>query len=140
MPVTLRSRFRTTLSKTPEEVLNNLARSIVYYPYYARGGQILVVIVPEHLRIIDRAGWSKEQVKQYLFEATTMPVSFWKKIPNSGRHDYGEGVDSMATVDNPDDFLIMVAGGGAGGFSTYLVSWGSEVDYSRIVTRPVPSR
>ena len=49
------------LSKTPEEVLDNLAGSIVHYPYYARGGQILVVIVPEHLRIIHRAGWSKDR-------------------------------------------------------------------------------
>ena len=76
-------------------------------------------------------------MRQYLFQATTMPVSFWKKIPNSGKHEYGDGVDSMAVVDTPADFLIMVAGGRAGGFSTYLVSWGSEVDYSRTVTRPV---
>ncbi len=127
------------LSKTPEEVLDNLARSIVHYPYYARGGQILVVIVPEHLRIIHGAGWSKEEVKEHLFQATTMTVSFWERIPNSGKHDYGVGVDSMSVVDTPDDFLIMVAGGGAGGFSTYLVSWGSEVDYSRAVTRSVAS-
>ena len=125
------------IGQTAEGILSTMARSIVDYPYYARGGQVLVVIVPEHLRHIERDGWSKKQVKEYLFEATTRPMSFWKERPDSGKHDYREGIGLAGVVASPDDFVVLVAGGKAGGFSSYLVSWGSEVDYSRMVTRAV---
>ena len=64
-------------------------------------------------------------------------MSFWKERPDSGKHDYREGIGLAGVVASPDDSVVLVAGGKAGGFSSYLVSWGSEVDYSKMVTRAV---
>ena len=36
-------------SGSAEEVLNRIADAIVTYPYYARGCEIMVILVPEHL-------------------------------------------------------------------------------------------
>ena len=124
-------------SSSAEEVLTRIADAIVTYPYYARGCEIMVILVPEHLNYILRAGWTKNEVRQFLHQATQRPMDFWKARPDSGKNDFREGIGLSGVTASPDDFLIVPAGGSAGGFSAFLVSWGSEVDYSRSVTRPI---
>ena len=124
-------------SGSAEEVLTRIADAIVAYPYYARGCEIMVILVPEHLDHILRAGWTKNEVRQFLHQATQRPMEFWKARPDSGKNDFREGIGLSGVTASPDDFLIVPAGGSAGGFSAFLVSWGSEVDYSRSVTRPI---
>ena len=97
----------------------------------------MVILVPEHLNYILRAGWTKNEVRQFLHQATQRPMDFWKARPDSGKNDFREGIGLSGVTASPDDFLIVPAGGSAGGFSAFLVSWGSEVDYSRSVTRPI---
>ena len=127
-------------SNSAEEVLTRIADAIVAYPYYARGCEIMVILVPEHLNHILRTGWSKKDVQQFLHEATQRPMDYWMSRPDSGRNEFREGIGLPGVAAFPDDFLIIPAGGGAGGFSAFLVSWGSEVDYSRSVTRPLISK
>ena len=97
----------------------------------------MVILVPEHLNHILRAGWTKNEVRQFLHQATQRPMDFWKARPDSGKNDFREGIGLSGVTASPEDFLIVPAGGSAGGFSAFLVSWGSEVDYSRSVTRPI---
>ena len=124
-------------SNSAEEVLTRIADAVVAYPYYARGCEIMVILVPEHLNHVLRAGWSKKDVQQFLHLAAQRPMDYWKSRPDSGKNEFREGVGLSGVTVTPDDFLIVPAGGRAGGFSAFLVSWGSEVDYSRSVTRPV---
>ena len=124
-------------SSSAEEVLTRISDAIVTYPYYARGCEIMVILVPEHLDHVLRAGWSKKDVQQFLHRATQRPMDYWKSRPDSGKNEFREGVGLPGVAATPDDFLIVPGGGSAGGFSAFLVSWGSEVDYSRSVTRPI---
>ena len=124
-------------SNSAEEVLTRIADAIVAYPYYARGCEIMVILVPEHLNHILRAGWTKKNVQQFLHQATQRPMDYWRSRPESGKNEFREGIGLSGVTATPDDFLIVPAGGSAGGFSAFLVSWGSEVDYSRSVTRPI---
>ena len=124
-------------SNSAEEVLSRIADAIVAYPYYARGCEIMVILVPEHLDHILRAGWTKNDVRQFLHQATQRPLDYWRSRPDSGKNEFREGIGLSGVAATPDDFLIVPAGGSAGGFSAFLVSWGSEVDYSRSVTRPI---
>ena len=39
------------------------------------GREALVVLCPEHVKTIQRDGWSKEQLRQFLFDHTGVPVS-----------------------------------------------------------------
>lgn len=124
-------------SNSAEQLLTRVADAIVAYPYYARGCEIMVIIVPEHLEHILRAGWSKEDVQHFLHEATQRPIDYWMSRPDSGKNEFREGIGLSGVTSTPEDFLIIPAGGSAGGFSAFLVSWGSEVDHSRSVTRPM---
>ena len=124
-------------SNSAEEVLTRIADAIVAYPYYARGCEIMVILVPEHLNHVLCAGWSKKDVQQFLHQSTQRSMDYWRSRPDSGKNEFREGIGLPGVAASPDDFLIIPAGGSAGGFSAFLVSWGSEVDYSRSVTRPI---
>ena len=65
----------------------------------------MVVLVPEHLAHILRAGWTKNEVRQFLHEATQRPMDFWKARPDSGKNDFREGIGLSGVTASPYDFL-----------------------------------
>ena len=100
---------------------------------YVAGAETMVLLNPEHARLLAEAGWSKEDVAEFLFDAARNP-----------REDLrGRGIgpiwptwfDSAPLVPvsaRVEDLLITVAGG-AGPASQVAIPWG----YSRAVTRPI---
>jgi hypothetical protein len=107
--------------------------------------EALVVLCPEHVKTIHHDGWSKADVRQYLFERTGVPVREYE----SG--DGGEGTQHVAaytevTIDgqrcyrkfaSPESIHIVVAGGTAGKFSAVIGSWAAGPRGSQMVTYPV---
>lgn len=75
-------------------------------------GCFAVVMCPEHARVVAGAGWSKLQAREYL----------------SGK---------VATLESPDDLLLLVAGGEAGGFSAVVPPWAPGKASSQPVTKAV---
>ncbi|MBI3972264.1 MAG: hypothetical protein HY332_13345 [Chloroflexi bacterium] len=82
-------------SNTPEALLDTIARAL-QATGEMRGCHVLVVS-PEHRAILERARWSKANVRAYL----------------AGR------VDRLG----PDDLFVVAAGGEAGGFSAVIPPW-----------------
>jgi hypothetical protein len=127
-------------SKTAAEMLNTIAQAVA-----AAGSnnmfmsqQALVVLGPEHAAIAAREGYSKEQVRQALFEQAR--ISF-EKI-SSGNADVlavwrapnieeTAGQRVLRIAERPEDILVLVAGG-AGNHSASIPGW-----YSRSVTLPI---
>ena len=109
------------------------------------GREALVVLCPEHVRTIRRDGWSKPDVRQFLFGRTGVPVRAYRD------DDGGEGTQqaaSYATVEidgepcyrkftTPESIHLVVAGGTAGKFSAVVGSWSSGPRGSQMVTYPV---
>ncbi len=106
--------------------------------------EALVVLAPEHVRTIHRDGFTKENVRDFLFENTGIPLRCYDGDP-------GEGVAQRAlyqqiTIDGepcyqkfraPQSIKIVVAGGTAGKFSAVLGSWAAGPRGSQMVTYPV---
>ena len=104
------------------------------------GGTPVVILSPEHARILGDAGLSKSDVQQHLFDAGTIVAA---EISSSNRGNllvpfrsvhYGV-IDDETTLhiaDSPEDLLIVVAGG-AGAHSVYIPTFGE----SRAVTRAI---
>ena len=93
-------------------------------------GQSLVVMSPEHAQIAASGGMSKQDVQAYLLEhAARSP----EDLLNTGKWPAGRPQDGLAEGDrgnsmfhrgrSPDDILLVVAGGEAGGHSAFLPSW-----------------
>jgi hypothetical protein len=109
------------------------------------GREALVVLCPEHVKTIHRDGWSKEDLRQFLFEHTGVPLRTY----SAG--DGGEGTQQASgyaeiLVDGepcyrkfsaPSSIHIVVAGGTAGKFSAVIGGWSAGPRGSQMVTYPI---
>jgi len=102
----------------------------------------VVLISPEHAATIAGDGYSKQRVKEYLFEHGSVPLGrfsdeniqrrFRVKFPQR----YGNaGPDALVTmVQKAEDFLVVVIGG-AGKHSAYMPTFGSTHAVTRALVR-----
>jgi hypothetical protein len=110
----------------------------------------VVVLGPEHARMVADSGWSKRDVKTYLFERARIPLGRMRTGGGIGA-PYGNGWPRwMETEDDaalspvasrPDDLIVIVAGG-PGRHSLWIPAWGSSVSVTLPITdaggRPLP--
>ena len=95
-------------------------------------GDDIVTLYPAGLRRFKRAGLSRDEVKQILFEKARLPLKLMKQ---GGRYHGGGQVDWPGWVDlnddecmvpmihDPSDILLIVAGGRPGPHSTVVPAW-----------------
>ena len=94
-------------------------------------GEPVLVMAPEHAAYIARAGWSKADVKRYLFEKARKP---WKHVGVRGK---SKGPTFPVWVDRTDpeasvpilthaDALILITGGGEGQKSMWIPTPGAQ--------------
>jgi len=133
-------------ARTAKALLKTISYTLAtVFTYRAcRGYEAMVVLCPEHVKTIHRDGWSKQQVREFLFENTGVPVRVYDE-------DQGEGSQFVEhykeiTVDgercyqkfaSPEAIKILVAGGTAGKFSAVIGSWVTGPRGSQMVTYPV---
>ncbi|MEE9198769.1 MAG: hypothetical protein V3U26_03110 [Dehalococcoidia bacterium] len=125
-------------SHDAEGILTSVARGMLSLAY-PNGGEFMVILGPEHIGYIRNQGWSKKQVREFLFEATKRPTSFWR---GQGREAWGRGTmgddQEAAAVASPDDIMVLVAGGSAGAFFCCIMPWGAGFN-TKSVTKPIPN-
>ncbi len=102
--------------------------------------EALVVIGPEHAATLKRSGFSKQDVVEFLYENTGVPVSEYDGDGGEGTHEaewYEEcvirGVRCYRKFRSPSAIRVMVAGGPAGKFSAVLGSWQTGPKGSQMV-------
>ncbi|HLZ68496.1 MAG TPA: hypothetical protein VKV26_01160 [Dehalococcoidia bacterium] len=111
-------------TQSPEEILLTIADSMSYAggiyeaPPYNRTSGSIVVMGPEHAQIVARGGWTKQQVREFLFEhfgKTKRELRRFGKI--IGLEDEAEDA-FIHTAPSPDAILLVVAGSPNAGVST----------------------
>ena len=133
-------------ANTPEQVLGSVADAMANYGCITLG-QSAVVLSPEHVRIISGAGWSRAQVKEYLFTKAFRTVDGLKSVGKFRQTEYdkqhADGGTSPLVVEgqlhrgfSPDDILLVVGGGDAGGHSCFIPSW-SRARASLMQSKPI---
>jgi hypothetical protein len=125
------------LSSTTEGVLTTMADDmrisggVVGQTYY------VVLLAGEHMEIVEREGWSKTDVKRYLFENT---MNTYAHLRRTQRFPMpikpGDETRIRPLVSHEDMFFILPAGGKAGAFSSYIPGW-AKASWSRMVTKEV---
>ncbi len=136
-------------SRSAEHLLTTVARSLEVIAHHkAMGlGDTLVIFSPEHVRTIAQDGWSKAEVRQFLWERSRKRVR--DLIP--GR-DGGEGLPerALAAYANPqtdetlvakfrapENLKLLVAGGPAGRFTAIIPGWPFAESPSRLVLKKI---
>ncbi|MFC1934233.1 hypothetical protein ACFLUK_01860 [Chloroflexota bacterium] len=152
------------LENNAEELLTTLAGAlhlpllINVCPWWGLG-EVVLIIGPDHARILAEGGFSKQDVKQYFYEHTQdIPLSFFSEslIGDMVSADNGErlaGVSRRKMVESgliregqrqvtdkgvalaarPDQFLIIVGGGDGRIHSAFLPTFGDSFAVTRSI-------
>jgi len=137
-------------SRTPEDLLPTLAASMAVISHHkmTHWGDTLVVLSPEHAKILGDAGWKKADVRRWLHERLQWPVC--ELVPG---HNGGEGLPEHVLAKfahpaaeramipkfrSPENIKLVVAGGTAGRFSAIVPGWtfskGSNLVFRRVLS------
>ncbi len=111
------------------------------FPVY---GHTLLVIGPEHAKTIAAEGWTKQDVKQFLFRTIRRPYRELTPGPDGAEGSRLRLDEPLPAPDelvpkfpSPDEIMIVVAGGTAGRFSVAIPGWLGGKHGSGPVTRRV---
>ncbi len=122
------------VSDDPEGVLDSIcsAMSTIAHNNAVSSGSCAVVIGPEHAATISLKGWTRNDVKSYLWmhtKNTFADISFnhrYGKVYNRNipRWYRREADARIPIVPSPENIHLFVAGGEAGRFSAFIPGWG----------------
>jgi hypothetical protein len=121
---------------------------------YNAAGQILVVLSIKPAVALAEAGYTKDDVRRYIFENARLSVRHLKEChlldePNSSSHYWGEATlrdvrqnpldlpddARLPMVVSPDDIMLMVTGGDGQWWAGFCIGWGAFGGYAR--SRPI---
>lgn len=98
-----------------------------------RTSELMVILCPGHAETIVRAGWTKADVQEYLFETVRLPAAAVNgEGQGSGRPDWANQLDPVPAILSPDAVTVVVAGG-YGNHSSVMLPW----TMNRSVTMPL---
>jgi hypothetical protein len=126
------------LAATPEPLLLCFADALANLgvPNVRGFNQSLVVFAGEHSDVLRQSGWSKRDVKQFLVERARRTVADYKRAGRlPGPIAPADESTWRNVFEDPDDLLVVCAGGRAGSWSACLPGWGKK--WTRAVTVPI---
>jgi peroxiredoxin len=107
-------------SRTPEELARVLATAAAatWSPnWWPLGGTSLFVICPEHAQLFGEAGWSKQRLREEMFEAARRPAQELRWGETTPLVHAAADDRVISKWDSVEDILVVVAGGEAGRYS-----------------------
>ena len=129
-----------------KRILQTISRTLVTIWSYRMCGmfEAIVVLCPEHADTLRRDGFSKSQVRDFLFDNTGVPLREFGNDDGEGTQapeNYQEvlidGEPCYRKFARPEAIQLLVAGGPAGKFSAVIGSWVTGALGSQMVTYPI---
>lgn len=110
----------------PTEIMDTYAASVKnnMLTYSIWEGNYAIVVPPQHRDIFNAAGWTKQTIREYMFERCRVQRKQWREVGKAkvaGVRNDEEKV--YRALRSPDDLLIVAAGGPAGGFGAIFPPW-----------------
>ena len=122
-------------SHHPEPILSSLRDALLSLG--PGQGEIAIVLSPEVVGHMKRAGWPKARVREFLFELAARRNSEWVEaggVPAGA--STGDSEARRTVAKSPDSITLIVAGSTAGAYFDVIPLWGGGSN-SRSVTREV---
>ena len=108
----------------PREILETFAAEMrANQRHYSIYGGNYAIVIPKQLREpIERAGWTKFNIAEFLYERARVRRAEWADVgKGSIVRDRGERIHTA--LESPDHLLVVAAGGPAGGFGAVIPPW-----------------
>ena len=120
-------------STDPESVLDTFVSEIRanLTNYSIWPGNYAIAIPPQLRTHFETAGWTKADIRAYVFEHARIMRGEWAEA-GKGSVVGDRGEQEYPALADPDDLLVIAAGGPAGGFGAVIPPWFG--DKSRAVT------
>ncbi len=108
----------------PTEILDTFVAEIKanMRHYSIWGGDYTMVIAPQLRGHLAAAGWSKADVRQYVYDNARITRAEWAEV-GKGSVVMDKGDREYRALTKPDDLLVVAAGGPAGGFGAVIPPW-----------------
>lgn len=112
-------------TQDPKEILDTYVAEIRanMLTYSIWEGNYAIVVSPQHRKVFAQAGWTKGDVRGYVFEKARVKRREWRSVGKAavaGRKDEEREYGALSA---PEDLLVIAAGGPAGGFGAVLPPW-----------------
>ncbi|HET7826462.1 MAG TPA: hypothetical protein VFK90_14095 [Anaeromyxobacter sp.] len=112
-------------TQDPRELLDTYAAAMrgnmLTYSIWA--GNYAVVVPPQHRAVFRAAGWSRKDVRDYVFGAARVARRDWRAVGKAAVAARGDEGAIHTALRTPDDLLVVAAGGPAGGFGAIVPPW-----------------
>lgn len=108
----------------PEDILDTYVAEIkanqTHYSIWP--GNYAIVVTPQLRQHFDAAGWSKSDIRSYVFEHAAILRGDWAAVGKAAVvNDKADQV--YPAFESADDLLVIAAGGPAGGFGAVIPPW-----------------
>jgi len=112
-------------TRDPREILETYAAAmranLLTYSIWA--GNYAVVIAKQQREAIAAAGWSKKDIREYVFDSARVRRSEWRTVGKSAIAARKDEENVYTALRSSDDLLVVAAGGPAGGFGAVVPPW-----------------
>jgi hypothetical protein len=127
-------------SASAQSVLKMIAETMAYpgSNNAQGGGEVLIVVSPGHAELFEKAGLTRRDVQEALFEHAHVPLKRFspevsERVHSKRRGRYGEAVpDSVPVADDPESILIAVAGG-PGSHTLFFPTYGETKAITHVI-------
>ena len=134
------------MAREGRHILKAISRALATVWSYrvCAGVEAIVVLCPEHVKTLHRDGFTKQTVREFLFENSGIPLRHYDTASGEGTQQVKlykqaviDGDPCYLKFTDPSAIKLVVAGGTAGKFSAVIGSWASGPRGSQMVTYPV---
>ena len=121
--------------KDPDSFLSGVAHAMI-----GLGPSIseaLIILSPEVMQYVDEAGWSRQQVQEFLWGKAQLPARewiAWRRVEHP--ENFADQDQLIGCLADPSRITVVAAGGAAGVYIDVIGSWGN----SQPVTRKIEVR
>jgi peroxiredoxin len=108
---------------TPEDLAYVLgwAGAATWSPsWWPLGGTSVYVVCPEHQAMFGAAGWSKQRLRDAMFDAVRKPARELRRGETTPQVHAADPDTLITKWDRPEDIVLLAAGGEAGRYSAVL--------------------
>jgi hypothetical protein len=112
-------------TQDPREILDTYIAAIRanMLTYSIWEGNYAIVIPKQHRQIFAAAQWSKQSVRDYVFEKAHVQRRDWRSVGKAAVAGRKDEERIYRALRSPGDLLVIAAGGPAGGFGAIVPPW-----------------
>jgi hypothetical protein len=114
-------------------VVAEIKSTMLHYSIWA--GNYAVVFPPQLRAVFHGAGWSKADIRQFVYDHAVVHRSDWEAVGKAAVVSDTNRDRKYRALPSPDDLLVVAAGGEAGGFAAVIPPWLGPK--SAAVTEPI---